>query len=259
MNKKCITVIYYIFLFFFTLSASDNTVRKISVLPLSNKVEVQRVNIINEQNNSLSDYFPDNEYTKLDNGDVIINRLVFIDPKNSKVLYKIDNVEIWKYYSNTDNNIFLIKEKKKEYNLGKCFVYSGRLLLLNFTNGIITEIDDDVLDWCLSEQGDEVSYIKNMDYLSSNILLFGNYKDEKKTYFSIDYSKYVPYNFATPSIVYFNNFLCIELTEEYIPYGLLILDRNGIIKEYCTIKLDKDNKRYYFENKKGELIANYYR
>ncbi len=89
--------------------------------------------------------------------------------------------------------------------------------------------------------------------------MVGSYKNNKKKDIEIDCSAYLSDSFAIPNLVYLNKKLYISLTEEYIPYMLLQIDfANQNVKNKFTINFDTTQKRYYFEDKNGSVIANYY-
>lgn len=255
-SKKILYTICFFSCFDFILLHSQN-VKFEHNIPKADYVYFERISKVDGSGKvALREDFPESEYRRFGDN-ILINRLRFIG--NDKTLFQIDHMNIWHCLSNSSKNVYLVSEVKESYKIGKMNLQHGRLLLLDFVHGETACLDEDIYDYALSEKGDKVLYIKNFDSRTESKITIGYYKNKKIKFINFDYSAYVASEVLPhPRIYFVENKIGITLTEEYVPYCLLLFDFNGKNIEKYYVKYDEQLKRYYFENEKGETLLNFY-
>lgn len=222
--KKIITSCI-LFMMCFTVIAENKT-----KIPKVNKVKVE---------------IEDNDY---------INNMIFKDVKDNSILLQLDNMEVRKYYSNEDKNKFLVIDRNDIENKVNIYNYWGNLFFVDFSKGYKIQIDDNIHDFKMSNDGKEILYIKEYNHMKNTKCTIGIYRNNMKKIYTLDYSMYTNGGLPQTNIYYLKNNFYISLAEEGFPFELLLMDlKNGKVKEAYRAKRNKDN-RLYIEDSEGILI-----
>lgn len=223
-------------------------------IPKSSEVIIEK-QITVKKNEKDSKQFNEKDYEIINKDNIVVNRLIFKNADDDRVLLHMDNMDVWKYFFNVKKNTVLVRERVHPYKKGKCLEYSGKMFLLDFYNGERTEIDNEIFDFVYSEKDNKTIFIKNYDFLTESNFVLGIYNGKETRYFIVDYSSYLDEGFSMSALYCIKNRIYIGLLQDYFPYVLMLIDtESGKIVKTHNAKYDEKKGICVIEDSEGILL-----
>lgn len=238
------TIVLNLITIIFVVNLFSETYLKI---PKANKISVKTFNTV-EKNAENENKYSEQDYPRISKNKILVNCIDFYD-ENGKLLISSDKMDINIIRQNTDSNVYLCLQYEDLLNLKK----KNYLYLFDFKNGKREQIDVDVNNFLLSNDGKIVYYISKFNFKESSEMQFSMYKKNKRKTITINYKDFTDEPCDSLRLKLEKEGLSLYIYQDACVIVKLFVDSNCNITNFVLSEYDEELGMSYIKNPDGSI------